>query len=76
MDTQRVTGISRAYHFSSPKVQALVDLLETHNNECNLKPEAKREPLQALIFVEEKMTARVLSSVLKVSLNIFSCIGL
>lgn len=71
MDTSGVLG-NKAYRFSSPQVQTLVKLLETHNNECNSRPENKREPLQALIFVQEKMTAKVLSSVLKVSLKLFS----
>lgn len=65
MDVNGHSEEGKSYHFSSPKVQSLVDLLETANNACNSQPEHKREPLQALIFVQEKMTAKVLSSVLK-----------
>lgn len=55
----------KALHYSSSKVQLLVRLLDTHHQKCISQPEDKREPMQALVFVEEKMTAKVLCSVLK-----------
>ncbi|KAK3907436.1 Endoribonuclease Dicer [Frankliniella fusca] len=51
----------KAYRFSSPKVLTLVDMLKTHYENCKTGP----EEMQALIFVEEKMTAKILCSVLK-----------
>lgn len=51
----------KAYQFSSPKVKALVEVLERQYEKCKNGP----EQMQALVFVEEKMTAKVLCSVLK-----------
>lgn len=52
----------RAFHFSSRKVRLLLELLEDHYTKCSSGP----EPMKALIFVEERMTAKILCSVLAV----------
>ena len=54
----------RAFHFSSPKVHALLELLEEQYNKCN--PDLKEKRMQVLVFVDEKMTAKILSCVLTV----------
>lgn len=53
----------KAFFYSSKKVKALLKILEDHKAEGESKG---REPMQALVFVEEKMTAKILCSVLKV----------
>lgn len=67
--------VDKPFVHSSFKVKELLNLIERFNNQfltdkddCNCESPQQKESFKILVFVERKLTARVLYQILKVSI--------